>query len=259
MKQLVIALIFIAGFSLNSQNNSIGSNEKLVFTASYNMSGLLTDLAQVTMETKEVKTSKTTLLHLKCKARTYSKWDNFFKIDDTYESYVNVNSLAPYLYKREINEGGHYKFMKYNFNQRTKILKSQMRKRRSNGTFWDVNKTYTFGSSTTDIVTTIYKLRNLNIESMSNGSTKTYTVLFDNEEQKITIQYLGKETINTKIGTKEAYKLSLAINNKDLLKGSNSNLLWLTADNNKIPIYAKFKIAVGSGELRINSATGLKN
>ncbi|MBT8261125.1 MAG: DUF3108 domain-containing protein, partial [Bacteroidia bacterium] len=111
MKQLVIVLIFIAGFSLNSQNNSIGTNEKLVFTASYNMSGLLTDLAQVTMETKEVKTSKTTLLHLKCKARTYSKWDNFFKIDDTYESYVNVNSLAPYLYKREINEGGHYKFM----------------------------------------------------------------------------------------------------------------------------------------------------
>lgn len=259
MKQLVIVLIFIAGFSLNGQNNSIGSNEKLVFTASYNMSGLLTDLAQVTMETKEVKTSKTTLLHLKCKARTYSKWDNFFKIDDTYESYVNVNSLAPYLYKREINEGGHYKFMKYNFNQRTKTLKSQMRKRRSNGTFWDVNKTYTFGSSTNDIVTTIYKLRNLNIESMSNGSTKTFTVLFDNEEQKITIQYLGKETINTKIGTKEAHKLSLAINNKDLLKGTNSNLLWLTADSNKIPIYAKFKIAVGSGELRINSATGLKN
>ena len=45
----------------------------------------------------------------------------------------------------------------------------------------------------------------------------------------------------------------------DLLKGKNSNLLWLTADANKIPVFAKFKIPVGNGELKIISATGLKN
>jgi len=69
---------------------------------------------------------------------------------------------------------------------------------------------------------------------------------------------LGKETINTKIGKKECYKLAIAMNADNILKGNNSNLLWLTADANKIPVYAKFKIAVGSGELRIQSATGLK-
>ena len=63
MKKIVILFFLITSFYINSQNNSIGSNEKLTFTASYNMSGLLTDLAQVTMETKVVKTSKSTLLH----------------------------------------------------------------------------------------------------------------------------------------------------------------------------------------------------
>jgi hypothetical protein len=33
----------------------------------------------------------------------------------------------------------------------------------------------------------------------------------------------------------------------------------LTADENKIPVLARFKIAVGSGELKIKSAAGLKN
>ena len=65
-----------------SQNNAVSSNEKLTFTAAYNMSGLMTDLAEVTMETSPVKTSKATLLKLKCTATTYSKWDNFFKIVD---------------------------------------------------------------------------------------------------------------------------------------------------------------------------------
>lgn len=259
MKQIVLTLLFLTVFITNSQNNSIAAGEKLTFTASYNMSGLLTDLAQVTMETKEVKTSKATLLHLKCKARTYSKWDNFFKIDDTYESYVNPNSLKPYLYKREINEGGHYKFMKYTFSQKTKTVKSQMRKRRGDGTFWDVNKSYPFGNNTNDIVTTIYKIRTLNLSSMSRDSSKTLTVLFDNVEQDISIKVLGIESIKTKIGTKNCYKIAVAINNRDLLKGTNSNVLWLTTDDNQIPVYAKFKVAVGSGELRINNATGLKN
>jgi hypothetical protein len=75
----------------------------------------------------------------------------------------------------------------------------------------------------------------------------------------VTIKLLGKETINTAIGKKDCYKLAISINNSNVLKGSNGNILWLTADENKIPVYAKFKIAVGSGELKIKSATGLKH
>ena len=95
------ALIITFNFSISAQNNAIAAGEKLTFTASYNMSGILTDLAEVTMETNEVKTSKSTLLKLKCTAVTYSKWDNFFKIRDLYESYVNPKTLTPYLYNRD--------------------------------------------------------------------------------------------------------------------------------------------------------------
>lgn len=39
----------------------------------------MTDLAEVIMQTSAAKTSKTTLLRLKCNATTYRKWDSFFK------------------------------------------------------------------------------------------------------------------------------------------------------------------------------------
>ena len=223
------------------------------------MSGLLTDLAQVTMETSEVKTSNSTLLHLKGKARTYTKWDGFFKINDLYESYVNINSLKPYLYKRDINEGGYYKFMQYNYNHKTNTVKSLKRKRRRDGTFWEENKSLNISSNTKDIIATLYHIRNLDIDKATIGSSDTFTVLMDNEEFKITLTLLDKETIATNIGKKECYKLAIAMNNNNLLKGNNDNLLWLTADDNKIPVYAKFKVPVGNGELRIQSATGLKN
>ena len=259
MKSFVLLLLCLSSIFIQSQNNAIGSNEKLVFTASYNMSGLLTDLAQVTMETSEVKTSNSTLLHLKGKARTYTKWDGFFKINDLYESYVHPNSLKPYLYKRDINEGGYYKFMQYNYNHKTNTVKSLKRKRRGDGTFWEENKSLNISSNTKDIIATLYHIRNLDIDKATIGSSDTFTVLMDNEEFKITLTLLDKETINTTIGRKECYKLAIAMNNNNLLKGNNDNLLWLTADDNKIPVYAKFKVPVGNGELRIQSATGLKN
>lgn len=256
--KIVYFLVLISGIC-SSQNNSISSNEKLVFTASYNMSGILTDLAQVTMETSEVKTTKSTLLRLKCKARTFSKWDNFFKINDLYESYVSPKTLKPYLYKREINEGGYYKFMQYNYKHKTNSVKSLMRKRRGDGTFWKVEKNLGLSLNTKDLVATLYHIRNLDIHKAVKGNSDNFKVLMDNEEFNITLTLLGKETITTKLGEKECYKLAINMSNSGLLKGNNNNLLWLTADQNKIPVYAKFKVPVGNGELRIESATGLKH
>ncbi|WP_298903070.1 DUF3108 domain-containing protein [uncultured Psychroserpens sp.] len=259
MKFLISTLIILSSFFSLAQNKTIAAGEKLTYSASYNMNGILNELAEVTMQTSEVKTSKSTLLKLKCTAVTYSNWDSFFKIRDLYESYVSPKTLTPFLYNRDIYEGGYKKFMKYKFNHKTRTVASLKRKTRRDGTEWEEKKSVKIGGSTRDLVTTLYHIRNLDIHKASIGDSQSFTVLFDNKESVVSIKYLSKETINTAIGKKECYKLSISINNSNVLKGNNDNLLWLTADANKIPVYAKFKIAVGNGELKIKSATGLKH
>ncbi|TYB74316.1 DUF3108 domain-containing protein [Bizionia myxarmorum] len=254
---IILSLVFCQmGFA---QNTAVSTNETLKFTAAYNMSGIMTDLAEVSMETGLVKTSKATLLRLRLTATTYSKWDSFFKIRDLYESYVSPTTLTPYLHKRDINEGGYYKFMQYKFQHKSKTIASTKKKRRGDGTIWEENKSLSVGSSTNDIVTSIYKIRNLNLDEAVKGKTFPMTIIFDNKEFKASVVYLGTETISTGIGKKLCHKLAISVNNSTVLKGSNDNLLWLTADANKIPVHAKFKIAVGNGELKIKSASGLKN
>lgn len=247
-------ILFLFTACLNAQNNSIAAGEKLTYTASYNMSGILTDIAQVTLETSNVMTSKTTLLRLKCTALTYSKWDSFFKIRDLYESYVNPKTLKPYLYKRDINEGSYFKNMKYTYSHKTNTVKSVLTKKNN----YVEKKNFTFNSGAKDIVTSMYNLRLFDYKNMSVGTKKTITILFDRKETKAQITYLGKETINTAIGKKECYKLSIGASGS-ILQGANNNLIWLTADAYKIMVFGKFKIPVGNGELKIKSATGLKN
>lgn len=255
MKLITFIIVLLIITSFNAQNTAIGKAEKLVFTASYNMSGVLNNIAEVTMETSEAKTSKATLLRLKCTAATYSKWDGFFKIRDLYESYVNPSNLTPYLHNRDVNEGSYDKAMKYTFDPKTNKVKSVQTKKNKP----TENRNLTIHAGTKDIVSTIYSLRLIDFKNMAVGTKKSFTILFDWEEMKGQFTYLGKETINTAIGKKECYKLAIGSNQPDVLKGTNSNFLWLTADGNKIPVYGKFKIPVGNGELKIKSVAGLKN
>jgi hypothetical protein len=91
--------------------------------------------------------------------------------------------------------------------------------------------------------------------NLSKGTSKVFTILFDREEVKGKVTYLGKETISTAIGNKACHKLSVGAVDSNTVNGT----LWFTADENKIPVYGKFKIPVGNGELKIKSATGLRN
>ncbi|SEQ49105.1 Protein of unknown function [Hyunsoonleella jejuensis] len=254
MNRVLLVLFLCAMCSIYGQNSAVAAGEKLVYTASYNMSGVLNDIAQVTLETSNVKTSKATLLHLKCKAVTYSKWDNFFKIRDLYESYVNPKTLTPYLYKRDINEGGYAKNVKYTFSHKTNTVKTVQTKKD-----WVEKKDVKINSGTRDIVSTLYKIRLLDFESMKVNAKTSFTIIFDRKEIKAQITYLGKETISTAIGSKTCYKIAVGSNESGVLKGNRDNVVWLTADANKIMVYGKFKIPVGNGELKIKSATGLKN
>ncbi len=258
MNRFIILVLGLISFVISGQNNTIAPGEKLTFTASYNMSGLLTDFAQITMETTTFKTSKSEFLRLRCKAQTYEKWNQFFAINDTYETFVNPTNLEPYIHKRQINEGGYFKKMQYNFDSKSQSVKSVKTKRRKDGTFWDEKNTFRVSERTKDIITTLYALRNSDIHKAKIGTKDRITVLFDNKETEITIALIAIETIDTKLGMIKCYKVGVSLQNSEILNNDNDNVIWLTADKNKVPVYVKFKVPVGNGELKIQHATGLK-
>lgn len=233
--------------------SQIKPGEKLIFAASYNMSGLMTQLAQVTMATENMSTSKKTFLHLRCEAETFSKWDSFFKIRDLYESYVDPTSLKPSLYKRNIFEGGFTKTEKYVFKKDGKTVVSTSKRKNSP----EKNNTFSIGNGTQDIVSLIYKLRTVDFQNYKNGQTKSFQLVFDEKEIPVEIKFMGKEIIAVgNLGNKECYKIAIGARTQ-VLKGKDKNIIWLTADSKKIPALIKFSIPVGTGQLRLSNASGI--
>jgi len=253
MKKLLffaLVLLFCCSFTF-FQSNTISSGEKLVYAGSFNVTGLMTQIAQVTMSTETVTTSKNNYLHLNCELATYSKWDHFFKIRDLYEAYVNPTSLKPNLYKRSIDEGGWTKKEKYIFKGTT--VNSTVKKRNKPET----TKTFSIGNSTQDVVSLVYKVRTLDYSKFKIGQSQTFKIVFDEKEIAVSLKYLGLEEIQAgNLGKKSCYKLAIGAKT-DALKGKDKNLIWLTADSKKIPALMKFNIAVGAGQLTLTSASGI--
>ncbi len=245
-------ILSTAGLAQKLQSKSFKSGEHLTYQASYNMSGVLATLAEVNLKVATVNTSKNKYLHLKCTANTYAKWDNFFKIRDLYEAYVSPITIKPSLYIRDNNENGTIRKEKYIYKGNT-IQSSYVR-----GGAGPVKANFTIPTNTRDIVSTLYFLRNLPIDKANKGDQKDFNIVFDRKTVAATLSFMGTETISTVLGNKKCYKIGVSLKKNKILEGKSGNIIYITADQNKVPVLIKFSIPVGNGQLKLIKATNLK-
>jgi len=253
-KILFITVLFaIVAFNTSStpiSNKYIKSGEKLVFTASFNVSGVMTDIAEVKMETSTIKTKSRELLRLKCTAATYSSWDSYFRVRDLYESYVNPETLLPVLYKRSIEEGTYKKELKYLFKRKSKVAISTLNKKG----YKDFKVNVPITNSTLDIVSSIYNARILDYDNFSIGQKTTIKLIVDSEVESITIKYLGKETVKVaNSGSRACYKLEIGFGDSIMENTKGGQFIYITADNDRLPALIEAHIPVGRVQIRLSS------
>ncbi|MEI6052494.1 MAG: DUF3108 domain-containing protein [Opitutaceae bacterium] len=251
MKKAFLLLILLSTINLCFSQAKPG--EKFVYSASYNMSGLMTQIAQVSMQTELVKTSKKNFLHISWEAATFSKWDTFFKIRDLYETYLDQTTLKPGLFKRSTFEGGYSITQKYIYNPDGKSISSNSKIQNRA----ESKKNFAVASSSQDIIALVYKLRTIDFSKYKPGQSIILSLIFDEKEYPVSIKFMGKETITAgNLGKKDCNILSIGAKT-DKLKGKDKNLIWLTSDNNRIPVIVRFSIPVGIGQMVLSNASGI--
>ena len=255
MFQKIISLGLLAGITLfpvsssTNTNEYIKSGEELTFVASFKMSGIMTDIAELKMNTSTVKTKKRELLRLKCTASTYAKWDSYFRVRDLYESYVNSETLIPSLFKRNIEEGTYKKELKYVFKRNSKVAISTLNKKGRVNFKTNVPIEY----NTLDIVSAIYNIRTLDFENFEVGKRVTKKLVIDSKVEAVKIKFLGKENINVgKYGSKSCYKLSIGFGS-DLKNVKGGKYIWITADEDRLPALIKAEVPVGAIQIRLTN------
>lgn len=243
-------------YTQTTGTKAYGSGEVLKYVGSYYMKSLWTDIAEVTLKVNQVTVSEKPLLHLQGTANTYKSWDTYFKVRDVYQSWVLPSSGQPLIFKRDMYEGGYTNDSKYVFKHKSKTAVCKQKHKDGRET----EQTVPILANTFDVVSVLYYARSLDYENFTVNKTVAATILIDNKLETIHIKYLGKETIKVAgMGSFSCYKLAVSVKNENLIKNKLTNNIWLTADANRVPVFIKAEIPVGSIQLRISEMSGLKN
>jgi len=226
------------------KNTAFKTGEILRYRVSYGF----VDAGEATIEVKSTsrKGDGRELQHAVAKGKTLGGFNNFYHVEDTYESYIDKKSIMPWYFVRDVDEGGFLINQKYTFKHNVSKV--------NNGT-----KDFDVSMGIQDMISSFYKARTLNFSGMKPGKVFSFKCFMDDEVFTLKIKYKGKEEIRIRKGKFQCYKFVPVVQTGRYFENEEDVQFWVTADENRIPILVKAKIPVGTVKMHLVEWSGLKN
>jgi len=241
--------LFFVSFINEQEKKAFKDGERLKFRMSY--SGFL-KAGEAEFTLKEDNYSGKKVFHAIGKGRTANVISWFFKVRDDYQSYFDYATGVPYLFKRRVDEGGYTIKRDLSFDQTNHKVRIQDLKKKK-------DTTITTTPNVQDMISTFYYLRKYDTHSMKPGDEINVNMFFDYELFPFKLKFLGFETINTPFGKVKTQKFSPLVQSGRVFKEKESVSVWISADDNKIPLKIKADLAVGSLRADLKEYEGLAN
>ncbi|GGD21512.1 DUF3108 domain-containing protein [Flavobacterium orientale] len=255
MKKGILIILFLVTVSFTKQEAPIAtkeafqSGEWFQFRIHY---GLI-NAGYAELEVKEVVRNNKKVYHAKGYGYTTGMTKLFFKVEDDYQSFFDKATGVPFHFIRKIDEGGYTKNQEgyFNHSDKTVLVKDHKKK---------TENTYSVPDKTQDILSSFYYLRNHpNINKLKVGESINIDMFFDDETTKFKLKFVGREDIKTKFGVVPTMVFRPYVQAGRVFKEQESLTVWISDDENKLPIRIKANLAVGSLKADIEKFRGLKH
>ncbi|WP_271405661.1 DUF3108 domain-containing protein [Tenacibaculum soleae] len=248
-KVFFISVLFFTVIAFSQEKEPVFKDgEWLKFKMSY--SGFL-KAGNATLSLKEESLKGKKVLHATAKGWTTGMIKWFFKVNDNYQSYFDKQTGKPYLFKRKIDEGGYKKNKQIAFNQQKNTAHIQ--------DFIKQKATTVKAVNVQDMISAFYFLRKHNLKKMKKDEEIKIDMFFDGKTNPFKLRFLGKETIKTKFGKIKTLKFRPFVQAGRVFKAKESVTIWITADDNKVPVKIKASLSVGSLRAELDAYKGLAN
>nr|WP_232834863.1 DUF3108 domain-containing protein [Pleomorphovibrio marinus] len=188
--------------------------------------------------------------------RTLSIFKLFY-VKDNWGTYLDTAKIIPYRSYRHIEEGGYRKHEIIDFDHQNREAEVRLFDRENK----ELVETTQFDvpSNVQDIVSGYYLLRTMNLKGLKKGQAININGFFDKKNYNLKLIFEGKEKISTDIGEFNTFVFLPQMPKNKLFSGDYPIKVWITDDENRIPVKIKAKLVVGALNMDITEAQGLRN
>jgi len=226
------------------------------YQVAYNWKFVWLNAGQVTFAVTDTTMNQKPAYLFKGYGSSYKFYDWIYHVRDTYEVVVDTLNLKPYHFRRNVTEGKYTANDQYYFNheQQQVILHTQSSLRAY------AEDTLPLKDCAYDVLTMIYIARNLDYSIYNKGDKIPISVIIDNEAYDLYIRFLGQERIKTRKGKAyDCYKFKPQLVEGTIFQGGEDMTVWVSNDQNRIPILVEAKILVGSVKAYLTEVVNVKN
>jgi hypothetical protein len=229
--------------------NAFKSGEKLEYRLNYGF--LNASYASLTLKQEVLNGQK--VFRATSIGRTTGLARLFFKVEDIYETFFPLDQGRPVKSIRDIYEGGYEREAEtiYDYDNNKAKFYDKLK---------NIKKEFDIHPGIQDIISTFYYLRkHFDIESLKPNDLINVDIFFGQEIYPFKMMFLGIEKIKTKFGILECMKLRPYMESGRVFRDNEGIKLWVTNDNNRVPIKVKADLRVGSIVANLVSFRGLAN
>ncbi len=169
----------------------------------------------------------------------------FYKVRDRFETYIDTQGLMPWKFIRSTHEGS--------YKREDEVLFDQL-----GSTAHSLRAVKEITPYVQDIVSAFYYMRTWNFDTAKVNDEYFLDFFLDDSLYHSKIIYLGREKMKTDFGELDCMKFKPMVASGDLFHEPYPAVLWVTDDNNKIPVLIRSAVFIGSVKIELVDYKGLR-
>ncbi len=258
---LSVILIFLLRFDSGAQSyctagtRAFEAGEELNYKVTYNWGLVWLESAFAKFTVEKSRLNARACYYFRGEGSTYKNYDWFYKVRDVFESWVDTADLRPLKFSAVMNEGSKHDKHTYLFDDRNKRAFTVI----TRGKKPAVVDTVKQGTCTIDVLSAIYYARSYDYSKCKLNDTISMSQLLDGKVYSIYVRYLGKANYTSEeLGTFKCIKFSPLLIEGSIFKKGEGMTVWVTDDENKLPLYIETPIVIGTIKVWLTSYKGLR-
>lgn len=224
-------------------NKSFGLGEKLTFDLGYKF--ITAGRTVISVAPQTVTLNKRPCYNIKFETRTTPTMDKIFKVRDIYQTYVDTSAILPFRFEQTVREGNYSRDFSANIDQENNLAKT------TEGSF-KVPK------NVQDVLSSFFYTRVLDLSKMKKGQSFLLYNFFGKQHYDLRVRMLGTEVVEVPAGKFLCYVIEPLVVEGGLFKSEGRILIYLTADEAKMPVKVSSKVVIGSVDGSLTAYTGVR-
>lgn len=243
--------------SVKDENLAFGHGESATFTLHYEWGAIDSDVGTATVRLDTVTFNGYKAYKCTMDGRTTRLYDFFFKVREDFQAWFTRDGLRPLKFYRHSQEGDYEAKNTYLYVRTTAepVIIADLYTSKRGARSMEIPLT----PCTFDLPTLFYFARNMDFDVVEPGKKYPMTFAIDDEVFNVYFILYGRETIKVKgLGTVKTIKFAAKLLEGEVFKGETDMLIWVSDDENRLPVYFEAPLLVGTAKGRMSSYENLK-